>query len=162
MANGNGTVNGNGQHKTTSALPHRQAPALPLLDEPLTKKFRLFTGAQLDSGRYETRYLIPGLVAAGQPGGLFGAFKTLKTSIAADLMISLASGTPFLGRFPVSEPGRVLFLSGESGLAALQSIARRICAERGLALEKLDNFLLSPDLPKLDCPDDVAALKQLV
>src|SRR5579862_7319252 len=69
MANGNGTVNGNGQHKTTSALPHRRAqPALPHLDEPLTKKFRLFTGAQLDSGRYETRYLILGLLAAGQPG----------------------------------------------------------------------------------------------
>jgi AAA domain len=163
MVNGNGLVNGNGQHKKTSVLPQRQGQPAPLsLDEPLTKKFRLLSGAQLDSGCYETRYLIPGLLAAGQPGGLFGAFKTLKTSIAADLMISLASGTPFLGRFPVSEPGRVLFLSGESGLAALQSIARRICAERGLSLEKLDNFLLSPDLPKLDCPDDVAALEQLV
>jgi predicted transcriptional regulator len=102
------------------------------------------------------------VLAAGQPGGIFGAFKTLKTSLAADLMISLASGTPFLGRFPVPQPGRVLFLSGESGLDALQSIARRICTERGLSLETLDNFVLSPDLPRLDRPKDVLALKRLI
>jgi AAA domain len=126
------------------------------------KRFRLLTAAQLNAGQYETRSLIPGVLAAGQPGGIFGAFKSLKTSIAADLLISLASGTPFLGRFPVPEPGRVLFLSGESGLAALQSIARRICAERGLSLDSLENFKLSPDLPRLDRPSDVAALKKLV
>ena len=56
------------------------------------KKFRLLNGAQLNSGQFETRYLIPGLLIAGQPGGIFGSFKTLKTSLAADLMISLASG----------------------------------------------------------------------
>jgi hypothetical protein len=131
-------------------------------NKDLDERFRLFTAAELDSAQYETRYLIPGLLAAGQPGGIFGAFKTLKTSIAADLLISLASGTPFLGRFPVAKPGRVLFLSGESGLPALQSIVRRICRERGLSLESLDNFLLSTDLPRLDRPGDVAALKKLV
>jgi hypothetical protein len=132
------------------------------INEELNKRFRLFSAAELNSGQYETRYLIPGLLAAGQPGGIFGAFKTLKTSIAADLLISLASGTPFLGQFPVPTPGRVLFLSGESGLPALQSIVRRICQERGLSLESLDNFLLSTDLPRLDRPTDVAALKRLV
>ena len=106
--------------------------------------------------------MIPGLLIAGQPGGIFGSFKTLKTSLAADLMISLASGTPFLGRFPVPQPGKVLFLSGESGLPALQSIARRICAQRGLSLDSLDNFRLSRDLPRLDRPGDVQALKQLI
>ncbi len=129
---------------------------------PPKKEFRLFSAAQLNSGQYETRYLVRGILAAGQPGGIFGAFKTLKTSLAAELLISIASGTPFLGRFPVPQPGRVLFLSGESGLPALQSIARRICAERGLSLEKLDNFVLSPDLPRLDLRSDVAALKKLI
>jgi hypothetical protein len=122
----------------------------------------LLTGAQLNSERFQTRYLIPGVLAAGQPGGIFGSFKSLKTSLAADLMISLASGTPFLGRFPVPEPGKVLFLSGESGLPALRSIARRICAERGLSLESLDNFRLSPELPRLDQAADVQALRQLI
>ena len=75
------------------------------------------------SGAKDTRYLIPGILAAGQPGGIYGGLKTLKTSLAADLLISLASGTPFLGRFPVAEPGRVVFLSGEAGLEALQASA---------------------------------------
>ncbi len=152
-------------HNRSSAispgLPQSGAPRPP---EPLLakKQFRLLTGAQLNSEQFETRYLIPGILAAGQPGGIFGAFKTLKTSLAADLMISLASGTPFLGRFPVPEPGRVLFLSGESGLPALRSIAKRICAQRGLSLDSLDNFRLSPDLPRFDRPADVDALKKLV
>ncbi len=132
------------------------------LAAPRKKEFRRYAGAQLNSGQYATRYLVRGIVAAGQPGGIFGAFKTLKTSLAADLLISIASGTPFLGRFPVTKPGRVLFLSGESGLPALQSIARRICAERGLSLDQLDNFIVSPDLPRLDLRSDVAALKKLI
>ncbi len=135
---------------------------VPRIDQQPKKRFRLLKGAQLNSSRFETRYLIPGLLIAGQPGGIFGAFKTLKTSLAADLMISLASGTPFLGRFPVPEPSKVLFLSGESGLPALQAITRRICAERGLSLESLDNLVLSRDVPRLDQPADVLALKQLV
>jgi hypothetical protein len=70
------------------------------------ERFPFFTASQLNSGLFETRYLIPGILVAGQPGGIFGAFKTLKTSLAADLLISLASGTPFLGEFPVAQAGR--------------------------------------------------------
>jgi hypothetical protein len=125
-------------------------------------RFPFYSAAQLNSGQFETRYLIPGILAAAQPGGIFGAFKTLKTSLTADLLISLASGTPFLGHFDVAEPGRTLFLSGESGLAALQSIARRICTARGLSLETLDNFELSPKLPNLDSSDDMRALGRIV
>jgi hypothetical protein len=125
-------------------------------------RFPFLTAAQLNSGQFETRYLIPGILAAAQPGGIFGAFKTLKTSLTADLLISLASGTPFLGHFAVPEPGRALFLSGESGLDALQSIARRICAARGIELATLDNFELCPKLPNLDSPDDLRALGRIV
>jgi hypothetical protein len=142
--------------------PEPEWPISQAIDEVLGKKFRLVTAAQLNSGQHETRYLIPGVLAAGQLGGIFGPFKTLKTSLAADLMISLASGTPFLGRFPVSQPGRVLFLSGESGLPALKSIAQRICAERGLSLDALENFVCSPDVPKLGDPFDMMAFTELV
>jgi DNA-binding MarR family transcriptional regulator len=67
-----------------------------------------------------------------------------------------------LGRFPVSQPGRVLFLSGESGLPALKSAAQRICAERGLSLDTLENFVCSPDVPKLGDPFDMMAFTELV
>jgi len=142
--------------------PEPEWPISQAIDEVLGKKFRLVTAAQLNSGQHEIRYLIPGVLAAGQLGGIFGPFKTLKTSLACDLMISLASGTPFLGRFPVSQPGRVLFLSGESGLPALKSMAQRICAERGLSLDTLENFVCSPDVPKLGDPFDMMAFTELV
>jgi hypothetical protein len=141
--------------------PEPEWPISAGIDAGLKNRYRLLSAAELNSTP-ATRYLIPGILAAGQPGGIYGPFKTLKTSLAADLLISLASGTPFLGRFPVSQPGRVLFLSGESGLPALKSIARRICAERGLSLENLDNFVCSPDVPKLGDPFDVMALTELV
>jgi hypothetical protein len=142
--------------------PEPHWPIAEAIDAALKKRYRLFSGGQLNAEQSEPRYLIPGILAAGQVGGIYGGFKTLKTSIAADLMISLASGTPFLGRFPVPQPGKVLFLSGESGLTALRSIARRICAERGLSLESLDNFVISPDLPRLDHGTDMMALDELV
>src|SRR5580692_10821243 len=141
--------------------PEREWPVSSEIDAALKNRFRLFSGAQLKSAK-ATRYLIPGILAAGQPGGIYGGFKTLKTSLAADLLISLASGTPFLGRFPVTKPGRVLFLSGEAGLEALKATADRICRERGLSLESLENFHLSPDLPRLYRPVDVMALRELI
>jgi hypothetical protein len=148
---------------SNGSIAHSAAtPELDTLDADDDERFPFYSAAQLNSGRFETRYLIRGVLAAAQPGGVFGAFKTLKTSLTADLLISLASGTAFLGHFAVPEPGRALFLSGESGLAALQSIARRICAARGLDLETLDNFELSPKLPNLDSPDDVKALGRII
>jgi hypothetical protein len=142
--------------------PEREWPISAAIDEVLHNRYKLLSAAQLNSPEHEPRYLIPGILAAGQAGGIYGAFKTLKTSLATDLLISLASGTPFLGRFPVSEPGRVLLLVGESGLAVVRSAARRICKERGLALESLSNFVVSPDVPRLDNGVDLMALKNLI
>jgi hypothetical protein len=74
----------------------------------------------------------------------------------------VASGRPFLGRFPVAETGRVLFLAGDAGLPALQAKARRICAARGLSLAALENLVLSPQVPRLDSPFDLMALEELL
>ncbi len=56
----------------------------------------------------------------------------------------------------------MVFLSGEAGLEALKATADRICRERGLSLESLENFHLSPDLPRLDRPVDLMALRELI
>jgi hypothetical protein len=142
--------------------PQPRWPVSEALDQFFENRFKLLSAAELDSPTHETRYLIPGILAAGQAGGIFGPSKTLKTSIAADLLISLASGTPFLGKFPVAQPGKVLFLAGQTGLSALRAIARRICAARGLSLDSLSNFLVSTDLPKLDHAVDRMAFQELL
>jgi hypothetical protein len=156
---------GSDSEATPALLDSLPSPSLAPSDPQAAEddaRFPFYSAAQLSSGQFDTRYLIPDILAAGQPGGIIGSFKTLKTSLTADLLISLASGTPFLGQFAVPEPGRALFLSGESGLDALQSIAHRICAARGLTLAALENFALSPKLPRLDSTADLEALGRII
>jgi hypothetical protein len=142
--------------------PEQSWPVAEAIAQTLATRYRVVSAPELDAGNYQPRYLIPGILAAAEPGGIYGVAKTLKTSLAADLLISLASGTPFLGRFPVPEPGRVLFFSGRAGLAGMQSLARRICRERGLSLASLENFSLSTDLPRLDRGIDLVAFRELL
>jgi replicative DNA helicase len=93
-------------------------------------------------------WLVEQVMVAGQPGVIGGAKKTLKTSLAIDVAISIGTGTRFLGRFPVPQKRRVAFLSGESGPSTLQETARRVCKARKVSLEKCD-VLWSFDLPQL-------------
>jgi AAA domain len=132
------------------------------IDQPLGKPYGVVSAAELDAGNYQPRYLIPGILAAGEAGGIYGPTKSLKTSLAADLLISLASGTPFLGRFAVPEPGKVLFFSCRAGLAGMQSLARRICRERGVSLASLENLAFSSDPSVLERGVDLRAFRALL
>jgi hypothetical protein len=76
------------------------------------------------------RYLVENLLVVGQPATLGGPPKTMKTTLAMDLAISLSSGQPFLGMYSVPAPVRVVMFSGESGRLTLCETARRIAKER--------------------------------
>jgi hypothetical protein len=57
--------------------PEPEWPISQAIDEVLGKKFRLVTGAQLNSGQHETRYLIPGVLAVSW-GEFSGPSRRLK------------------------------------------------------------------------------------
>jgi hypothetical protein len=76
-------------------------------------------------------WLIEEVCVIGQPILLGGASKSLKTSLATDLAISLATGGLFCGTFAARQCG-VLFISAESGKAALRETCRRILAAKEL------------------------------
>jgi replicative DNA helicase len=83
---------------------------------------------------YKREWLIPNLLVRGQPAVLAGPRKSLKTGIAVDLAISLASTTPFLGHFkPAKYSFVTALISGESGEATIQETARRIIASKGIS-----------------------------
>jgi len=125
-------------------------------------RFTWYTAKELAAGDFKVAYHIPGILAEKIPTILSGAFKTLKTSIAADLHLSLSTGDPFLGKFRVTRPCRTAFMSGESGLSALQSAYQRICSQKGWSLDRVGNFIVTPDLPQLADPSDLRNLERFI
>jgi hypothetical protein len=86
-----------------------------------------------------------------------GPKKSLKTSVAIDLAISLGSGTPFLGAFPVPRPVRTLVYSGESSRGTLRRLIREVCQARGVVPDAC-KVRLDFKLPRLSAPDHLARL----
>jgi replicative DNA helicase len=110
---------------------------------------RFLNSAAFARAKYSRGWLIKRILVRGQPGVLGGAKKTLKTSLAIDMAVSLGTGTPFLGRFPVPEQVRVAVFSGESGEATVQETARRGAEARKVKLDDDCDVLWSFDLPQL-------------
>jgi replicative DNA helicase len=106
-------------------------------------------------------WLIDRILVSGQPGVVGGAKKTLKTSMVVDMAVSIGSGTPFLGHFPVPKCRRVAVFSGESGHATLQEIARRVCAARDLSLADCQ-VEWAFQLPNLDQKDHRLVLNKFL
>jgi replicative DNA helicase len=121
---------------------------------------RLLTGAELLALDLKPRFLVRGVMVDGQPMIVGGRSKTLKTSVAVDLAISLGSGTPFLGRFDAERVG-VGFWSGESGAATIRETAKRIAESKGVDLASCD-VLWCFDLPRLSQTEHLEHLEETI
>ncbi len=120
----------------------------------------LLTSADLDKADFRQHFLIPRILVAGQPGVIGGRTKALKTTIAIDLVLSLGSGTPFLGHFDCDQVA-VGFWSGESGDATIQNTARRIAKAKGIDLANCSVYW-SFDVPQLSRPDHIGRLIHII
>lgn len=118
---------------------------------------RIMTTEFLWNNTPETKYIIQNVLAERQAMMIYGAEKTLKTSILIDMATSIATGRKFLGTFEVIEPRKVLVISGESGCAALRSTSMRVAAFKELMQEQMANLLWSETLPMLG---DKRSMKQ--
>ena len=124
--------------------------------------YRRITAAELDAAEFTTEYLIEWLLVAGQPCVIAGPKKACKTTILCALAIALTIGGKFLGMFNVTRCCRVLFMSGESGLATLQETLRRIAHANGHFLSDIGGLIISDQLPVLGKPDYMAALREMI
>jgi hypothetical protein len=61
----------------------------------------------------DVQWIVQDVLLQGTVGMIVGAPKMGKTWLAHDLMISIATGTPFLGHFPVRMKGPVIYISKE-------------------------------------------------
>jgi hypothetical protein len=142
---------------TTKPALRIATPAMPELP-----RYRRITFAELAAGNYELDYHVADVLPVGQPTILAAPRKGMKTSVALDMAISLATGGKWLGYFPVTKPGRVAFMSGESGEATLQETASRICRAAGRKLANLTGGFISPDLPDLQNDSDLDELERFL
>lgn len=122
------------------------------------------SSSEFDLAQFDQDYLIEGVLVEGQHGVIGGPEKTLKTSIAIDMAVSLGTGTPFLfhGEFAVSTKTKTLVISGESGEKKIQTTARMVCQSRGLNLSDADVAWIADGLPLLSDPGQVAELEHVI
>jgi hypothetical protein len=113
----------------------------------------------LTGDRYRTGWLVEALWSEQAVGVIGGAPKSCKTWLALDLAVSVASGTPALGRFAVPRPGPVLLYAAEDAPEHVRDRLDHVARARGLALHGLAvHLILTPQL-RLDTPRDRARLR---
>ena len=126
-------------------------------------RFKTYSMAELDAAEFSTDYLVDGVLVAGQPCVMAAGKKTLKTNIACDLTLSLASGSPFLGKFWTPRAVRVAMMTGESGDGTMPETLRRIARSKPwINLADYANAICFFDLPRLGQPQTRRELERFI
>jgi AAA domain/Primase C terminal 2 (PriCT-2) len=109
----------------------------------------LISAADLHTKIEPIVFLIDGVLVASQPLVTVAPPKSMKTCVTVDMAVSLASGKRFLGYFNVNRPVNVAMLSGESGLPVINETIGRICTQKGISPDGLNNLFISKIVPDL-------------
>jgi hypothetical protein len=101
------------------------------------------------------RWLVHDLWADEAVGVIGGSPKSLKSWLAFELSLAVASGRPALGRFAVRAGGNgpVLLYAAEDSAAAVRERVAGLARARGVALDALPIGLITVDSLRLDRPD---------
>ena len=109
----------------------------------------------------KTDQLVKDVVPAAEGGIMSGPKFALKTSLAVDLAVSLASGKDFLGRFSVPSIRNACLVSTESGIGKLQRTIKGVVASKGIDIEDLaGRFSITTKIPSLDNTACLVALEE--
>lgn len=132
-------------------------------DPQTVKKQRLSLTSMADlcAESTEPDWLVKQVLAANQPMVIGGPPKALKTSLALDLAVSLATGTKFLNTFDVPDACKVAVFSGESGRTTINETIQRICRSKDEDPEDCGLFC-GFTLPRLGSADDRKELRRLI
>lgn len=97
------------------------------------------------------RWLVEQLWGASSVGVIGGAPKCSKTWLGLDLALSVATGTPCLGRYAVPERGPVLIYLAEDALQVVRERVAGMARYRGLDLRSVDLHVITAPTLRLDC-----------
>jgi AAA domain-containing protein len=116
----------------------------------------------LDEPDPARRWLIDSLWPQRGVGTIGGLPKSYKSWMGLDVAISVASGTPCLDTFPVTDPGGVLLYMAEDAAPLVKARLLGICRHRGLALAPLPIGVITAPSVRLDLPPDQRRLAETV
>ncbi len=118
--------------------------------------------AELDEPDPARRWLIESLWARSGVGIIGGAPKCCKSWLGLDLALSVASGTPCLDTFHVTEPGSALVYMAEDAASVVKERLFGLCHHRGLDLKALPIGVITAPSVRLDLPRDQGRLRETV
>jgi hypothetical protein len=118
--------------------------------------------AELVEERETDRWLVASLWARAAVGILGGAPKCCKSWLALDLALSVATGSPCLGRFAVEDAGAVMLYMAEDSAAVVKTRLLGLCAHRGLSLDTVPIDVITAASVRIDRERDQARLAATV
>jgi hypothetical protein len=108
----------------------------------------------------EQSWLIEGFWGDECVGFISAHPKSNKSWLSLDMAVSVASGTPCLGRFAVGRPGPVLVYAAEDHLDTVRTRVAGLCASRGLAWDDLAVYVITEPVVRLDRIEDQERLRR--
>ena len=96
------------------------------------------------------RWLVEQLWGASSVGVIGGAPKCAKTWLGLDLALSVATGTPCLGKYAVPEAGPVLVYLAEDALPIVRERVEGMARHRGLDLDAVEIHVITAATLRLD------------
>jgi len=105
-------------------------------------------------------WLIDSLWGYAAVGIIGGAPKCCKSWLGLDMAVSVASGTPCLGKFQIPARGKVLVFPAEDAAHNVRARIEAICAHRNLDIGNLDLYVITAAIMRLDLETDQQMLTQ--
>jgi RecA-family ATPase len=106
--------------------------------------------AELASDEIAERWLVEQLWCAQSVGVIGGAPKCAKTWLGLDMALSVATGTPCLGKYAVPEPGPVLIYLAEDALPVVRERIEGMAQHRGFDLDEVAIHVITAPVLRLD------------
>lgn len=110
--------------------------------------------SELESDAENKPWLIERLWSIHAVGFVSGPPKSFKTWTVLEMAVSVASGTPCFGAFPVHCSGPVLLYAAEDSMPALRLRLESLARNHGLDLDQVDIRVIRADSLRLDRAGD--------
>jgi hypothetical protein len=111
---------------------------VPMANHDRMAKHWTSYGDLLGQNLADPGWMIEGVWQKTSHGMIAGEPKTYKSVIASDMMVSVASGTHFLNKYPVRHQGPVMCIQEENSPWLVQDRMLKIASSRGLLDGKVD------------------------